>query len=427
MIDTAPVMNVSEQNKVELLAPAGNYEKLEIAIHYGADAVYLAGKDFSLRNFSGNFSDEELAQAIRLAHKHSVKVYLACNIYPRNHEADAISEYLEKIGQIGPDAIIMADPGIISTAQKIIPDIPIHLSTQANTTSYLAAQFWERLGIKRVNTARELSLLEIKQITEKTNLEVEAFAHGAMCISYSGRCLLSNFMTQRDSNRGMCAQSCRWKYSVVEEKRPGLYMPFAEDNRGAYIFNSNDLCMVEHIPEMIDAGIISLKIEGRMKSINYLASTVRIYRQAIDLFYENPEKFHMKPEWISELGSIANRAYCTGFYFNDPEQTIPGYEVTHTSPVNIFVAKVSGNTDDHHAEIGVRNKIFTGDEIEIIQPRGPIKKDRIEAIIDSDGNQVPFAQPNSTVTVKLGSRCEKFDLLRRLDTIISKTEQVINP
>ena len=255
-------------NKPELLAPAGNFEKLKIAIHYGADAVYLAGKEFSLRNFSGNFSEKELFDAVEYAHEKKKKVYLALNIYSRNDEQKEILQLLKRIKKINPDAVIISDPGIILMARQIIPDIDIHLSTQSNTTNYNTAQFWKNMGIKRVNLARELSLVEINGIASKSIIETEIFIHGAMCISYSGRCLLSSFYTLRDSNRGLCSHPCRWRYSVVEEMRPDEYYPLAEDKRGSYIFNSKDLCMVQHIPEIINTGVTSLKIEGRMKGAN---------------------------------------------------------------------------------------------------------------------------------------------------------------
>ena len=261
--------------KPELLAPADNFEKLEIAIHYGADAVYLAGKNFSLRNFSENFSKAELFAAVKLAHHHGLKVYLACNIYSRTHEEADIRSFLSKAGEIAPDALIISDPGIILMAGEIIPHIPLHLSTQANTTNLSAVKFWHKLGVKRVNLARELSLTEIKNIVDYSPIEIETFVHGAMCISYSGRCLLSNFLNNRDSNQGLCSHPCRWQYAVVEKMRPGQYHPFLEDKRGSYIFNSKDLCMIENIPALIQAGISSLKVEGRMKGIYYLASVLK--------------------------------------------------------------------------------------------------------------------------------------------------------
>ncbi|MBW2366874.1 MAG: U32 family peptidase, partial [Deltaproteobacteria bacterium] len=316
-------MSTLGNKRVELLAPAGSFEKLEIAVHYGADAVYLAGKDFSLRNFSGNFTLDELFQAVKFARKRNVKVYVACNTFPRNHEQRAIAEYLDQLEKIDPDALIIADPGVLREAGSRLPHVPIHLSTQANTTNYASARFWESMGVSRVNVARELPLREIKEIADRCRCEIEAFIHGAMCISVSGRCLLSSFMTQRDSNRGMCSHPCRWQYAVVEQRRPEKYFPVAEDTHGTYVFNSQDLCMLSHIPEMVAAGIDSLKIEGRMKSVHYVAATVKTYREAIDAFYDNPQTYQVDKRWVAELSGISHRLYCTGFYFEDPEQISP--------------------------------------------------------------------------------------------------------
>jgi putative protease len=400
--------------KVELLAPAGNFEKLEIAIHYGADAVYLAGKEFSLRNFSKNFTLDELQHAVRYARKHHVKVYAACNVYPKNNEQKSILDYLHSLGEIGIDALIIADPGIFMTASKVIPQIPIHLSTQANTTNLKSALFWQTLGIKRVNLARELSLKEIKEVALHCDLEIEAFVHGSMCIAYSGRCLLSSFMANRDSNRGMCAQSCRWKYAVVEELRPGQYMPIAEDDRGSYMFSSKDLCMIGHIPEIIESGIVSLKIEGRMRSINYLASAVKVYREAIDAYYENPENYMPKKYWRYELETVSNRSYSTGFYFDDPHQISPAYENLRNSGQK-FIGKVTGKSEKHGIKIEVRNKIFKGDTIQILGRKGPVKNDRIHSIFDDRGQPLAFAQPGSMVFVAMDNACYPNDLIRKVD------------
>ncbi len=405
--------NAKKQKKVELLAPAGNFEKLEIAIHYGADAVYLAGKDFSLRNFSENFTLDEMQKAVKFAHGLGVKVYIACNIYSRNNERKAIADFLGALDGICPDALIVADPGIFMEARDLIPQIPVHLSTQANTTNYKSVMFWENLGVKRINVARELSLKEIKEITSFSSIDVEAFVHGAMCISYSGRCLLSSFMENRESNRGECCHPCRFKYAVVEEKRPGKYYPISQDLYGSYIFNSRDLCMIEHIPSMIDSGITSLKIEGRMKGINYVASTVKVYREAIDAYYENPENYKVKKEWIKELNQISHRGYCNGFYLGGPEQIIPNF-YDHKNTGYQFVGKVIKDTDGKNVSIEVRNKLFEGDEVEILTVRGLARKDKIYSIIDENGEAVEFAQPGSRVTVALAESCSKNDLLRRI-------------
>jgi putative protease len=405
-------VNPSSKN-IELLAPAGDFEKLEIAIHYGADAVYVAGKDFSLRNFSGNFSLDELQRAKKLTHAHNVKLYLACNIYSRNFEQNPLSEFLKKIGEINPDAIIIADPGIFLAAQKYIPDIPVHLSTQANTTNYNAALFWQNLGIKRINMARELTFGEIADIALNSSVEIEAFVHGAMCISYSGRCLLSSFMANRESNRGQCAHPCRWKYAIVEESRPGQFMPMLEDSRGTYILNSRDLCMIEHIPLMISAGITSLKIEGRMKGIHYLATTVRAYREAIDRYKADPAGYVVSEALKRELEIINYRGYSTGFYFNAPEQIAPNLDLRNTERKPVFIGKVIRQSASQDTRIEVRNKIYRNEAIEILRPGSPVIKDEILDIIDSHRQSVALAQPGSMVTLKLEHDYSPNDLIRR--------------
>lgn len=402
------------KNKVELLAPAGNFEKFEIAVHYGADAVYLAGKNFSLRNISENFSFDELQKAVKIAHSRNVKIYVACNIYSRNYEQQAISDYLHKIGEIRPDAIIISDPGVFLESRHIMPQIPVHLSTQANTTNYKTVLFWQNLGVKRVNVARELSLKEINEIAVRGQVEVEAFVHGAMCISYSGRCLLSSFMANRDSNRGICSHPCRWKYSVVEELRPGKYMPVFEDERGSYIFNSRDLCMIEHIPEMIESGIDSLKIEGRMKGINYIASAVKVYREAIDSYYADPVSYKVKDGWIKELAGINNRGYCTGFYFGDPEQVSPNYKKFNPSNGRLFIGKVCESNGSNGVNIEVRNKFYKGDFIEILSRKGPVMQDKIDDIFDESSLPLSHAQPGSHVTIKIATKCFSNDLIRKV-------------
>jgi putative protease len=410
------IKNGPKNKKIELLAPAGNFEKLQIAIHYGADAVYLAGKDFGLRNFSENFSLEDLRAAVELSHKQNVNVYVACNIYSRNFEQKAISDYLARLGEIGPDAVIVSDPGIFMEARDVIPHIPLHISTQANTTSYKSARFWKKLGAKRINVARELSLKEISEIVRRSGIEIEAFVHGAMCISYSGRCLLSNFMAKRDSNRGMCSHSCRWKYALVEELRPGKYYPISEDNRGSYIFNSKDLCMIEHLPDLIESGIISFKIEGRMKGINYVASTVKVYREAIDAYLKDPGGYRVRDDWLQEIAGINNRGYCTGFYFNDPDQISPAFESKNDRDP-VFIGKVLGGDTRRGVRIDVRNKFFRGESIEILSRKGPAIQDVIRDIFDENGHVVSFAQPGSRVTIALENDCSGNDLIRRVDIV----------
>jgi len=397
---------------VELLAPAGNFEKLETAVHYGADAVYLGGKDFSLRSFSDNFTPHELTEAVVFAHDHGVKIYVACNIFPRNHEQGAISEHLRMLGGIGIDGVIVSDPGVFSAAKTLIPDIPIHLSTQSNTTNLDSVLFWERLGAARVNMARELSLGEITEIAAKTSIQVEAFVHGAMCIAYSGRCLLSSYLAGRQSNRGACTHSCRWKYGVAEETRPGEYMPIKEDSRGSYIFNSRDLSMVAHLPEMIRSGLSSLKIEGRMKGIHYTASTVKVYREALDSYYENPQNYTVRRDWLETLSDVGPRGYCTGFYLNDPDQITPNFDNDMITPTHRFVGKVINRAGSDRVTIGVRNKIFKGDAISILRPKGAPIEDTILEILKENDTPVPFAQPGSIATIRITAPCGPNDLIR---------------
>ena len=410
-------MTTPKSNKVELLAPAGNFEKLEIAIHYGADAVYLGGKDFSLRNFSGNFRLEEIKQAVVYAHDRGIKVYVTVNIYARNHEQPHIAAYLEKLGALGPDGVIVADPGVFLTARKFLPHIPLHLSTQANSSNYKTVEFWEGLGIRRVNLARELTLAEIKAISAQTQIEIEAFVHGAMCIAYSGRCLLSSFMANRHSNRGMCAHPCRWKYALVEETRDGQYMPIAEDDRGTYIFNSKDLCMIEHIPAMIDAGVSALKIEGRMKGINYLATVVKVYREAIDRYYEDPMGFAVQAEWLVELNRIDRRGFCTGFFLDDPQQTVPDFDFKMGTDTHRFIGKILTADDDGHTRMAVRNKCRVGEQVEILSPRQANRKAIIRSMRDDDGNPIQMAQPNTRVYPDIGVKTKPNDLIRKLTLV----------
>lgn len=407
------VKEIKPLKKIELLAPAGNPEKLDIAMHYGADAVYLGGREFSLRNHSGNFTLEEMASAAVRAHRRGVKVYVACNIYPRNFELDAISRYLKTVEEIGVDAVIVADPGVLTVAREIIPRMPLHLSTQANTTSIDCVRFWEKQGVRRINMARELSLAEIREIASGSTAEIEAFVHGAMCMAYSGRCLLSGFLAGRESNRGLCAHPCRWKYAVVEEFRPGQYMPVVEDDRGAYIFSSRDLCMIRHVPEMIEAGLTALKIEGRMKGINYLASTVKVYREAIEAACSGRPAPRARAEWIEELSRVDSRGFCTGFYFGEPPMSASASPPPPRSREWRFVAKVMESAGPRRAVVEVRNKLFEGDAVEVLSPGVPLRSDAILEIRDSLDRPASFAQPGSRVTVTLENDCLPNDLFRR--------------
>ena len=406
-------LNRTHEGRPELLAPAGNPEKLQIAIHYGADAVYLGGENFSLRNYAGNFSLPEIQAAVHMAHGQGVKVYVTVNAYARSDEFPALEAYLLALADIAPDALIISDMGILTLARKIAPQIPIHLSTQANTTNLEAVRFWSTQGIRRINLARELSLDDIKTIIQKTDIEVETFIHGAMCISYSGRCLLSSFMANRDSNRGLCAHPCRWQYHVVEEKRPGEYFPVTEDQRGTYLFSSKDLCLLPHLPELIASGIGAFKIEGRMKSIHYLASTVKVYRQALDRYFENPAAFRVQPEWTRELARTSLRGTSTGFYFEQAPETRQNY--THETHVvaHQFLGKILQPVGPQRHRMAVRNKIHRGDAVEVLTPQGPAVKDHILDLRTDEDQVVEVAQPNSTVEVLFAHRFEPHDIIRK--------------
>ena len=306
------------RKKPELLAPAGNMEKLKMAVLYGADAVYLGGEAYGLRAQGGNFSRGELAEAARFVHARGKKLYVTVNVYPHNEELEDLPEYLSFLRDVGADAILVSDLGVFFIAKETAPDLPVHVSTQANTVNYAAAEAWARLGAERVVLAREVPLSDIREIRRRSSVELEMFIHGAMCISYSGRCLMSNYFTGRDANRGNCAQACRWRYALMEESRPGQYFPVEEDARGAYIFNSKDLCLMPHLAEVIESGVDSLKIEGRMKSVHYAASVTKAYRMAIDAYFAAPEKFAVDTAWMEELDKVSHRAYTDGFFHGGP-------------------------------------------------------------------------------------------------------------
>ena len=401
--------------KVELLAPAGNYEKLEIAVHYGADAVYLGDPRFSLRHFADNFTVAQMHRAAALLRAHGVKMYVACNIFPNNREASEIGAYLAELAELSPDAVIIADPGVLLTARQTIPHIPVHLSTQANTTTLQSVRFWASQGVRRINLAREMSLAEIREITRSCAVEIEAFVHGSVCISYSGRCLLSRYLDGRDSNRGRCSHPCRWQYHLLEEQRPGQYLPVAEDRHGTYIFNARDLCMIDHLDQMIAAGISALKIEGRMKSVHYLACTVKTYREAIDAYYRAPDRYRVVDAWRRTLAAVNTRGYATHFYLgaagaadlNDTNEKPP---VQRT-----FVAKVLHQDETGGTRIEVRNKLFRHDRVTILRPGYPDTIDTIDEIIDAQGLSLAQAQPNSVVTVRLHLSCRPHDLIQRLE------------
>ena len=376
--------------KPELLIPAGSLEVLRTAVNYGADAVYIGGDVFSLRAKAKNFTKEEMTRGIAYAHSKNVKVYVTANIFAHNDDLKEAEEYFKEMAPIKPDGLIISDPGMFSLAEKYCPEVERHISTQANNTNYLTYRFWYEHGAKRVVSARELSLREIKEIRANIpeDMEIESFIHGAMCISYSGRCLLSNYFTGRDANRGECTHPCRWKYAVEEEKRPGEYLPVFENERGTYIFNSKDLCMIEHLPEMIDAGIDSFKIEGRMKTALYVACVARTYRKAIDDYLESEEKYRANMDWyLSEISKCTYRQFTTGFYFGKPSEESQIYD--NNTYINEYIyLGMSDKTDSESVYIEQKNKFCVGDEIEIMKPDGSNVPTKVLAIHDEDGNEM---------------------------------------
>lgn len=405
--------------KPELLIPASSLEVLKTAVIFGADAVYIGGEAFGLRAKAKNFTREEMAVGIAFAHDHGVRVHVTANILAHNYDLEGAEAYFHELKEMKPDALIIADPGMFMLARRICPEIDIHVSTQANNTNYMTYQFWYDQGAKRVVSARELSLGEIKEIRQHIpdELEIESFIHGAMCISYSGRCLLSSYFTGRDANHGECTHPCRWKYAVVEEKRPGEYLPVYENERGTYIFNSKDLCMIEHIPEMIDAGIDSFKIEGRMKTALYVATVARTYRRAIDDYLESEEKYRANMDWyLSEISKCTYRQFTTGFYFGKPDENTQIYD--NNTYVNEYVylgivgglVQMSGQTC---ARIEQRNKFSVGDNIEIMKPDGRNISVTVSDMYDEQGRHIESC-PHSkqVVDVCLSAVPEVYDILR---------------
>ena len=407
-------------NKIELLAPAGDLEKLKIAIIYGADAVYFGGGSFSLRAGAGGFTLEEMREGIEFAHERGKKCYLTLNIYAHNEDIEPLREYLETIKDLDLDAILVSDPGVLVLIKEYMPDVEIHLSTQANLTNYSAANFWRSMGMKRLVLARELSLEEIKEIRKNLpeDTELEAFVHGSMCISYSGRCLLSNFMTERDSNRGLCAHPCRYKYVLQEEKRPGEFYPIEEDERGTYIMNSKDLCMINYIPDLIEAGIASAKIEGRMKTIYYVASVVGAYRRAIDAYYEDKENWKPDPNWLEELSKASHREFTTGFYFQKPTSQDQNYETSaYVKDYTFLGIVISYDEDTGYALCQQRNKMSLGDDIEIFGPDGNEFNQTITEMKDyNTGEQLESApHPKQMILIKTDQPVKENYILRRKD------------
>lgn len=401
----------------ELLAPAGNMEKLKIAVHYGADAVYLGGEAFGLRNMADNFSVAEMGAALDFCHRKRIKAYLTINSYPRNESLPELEEYLAQIAPLPFDAYIVADPGVIDAVRLVSPERELHLSTQANTINWRSARFWQQQGIRRINLAREMSLDNIRETVIKVpGMECEAFVHGALCISYSGRCLISSMLTGRDANRGECTHPCRWSYHLVEESRPGEYFPVVEDENGTFIFNSRDLCLLEHIPALVASGVHSLKIEGRMKGINYVASVLRVYRQAVDEYLEAPDEWRCRPEWLDELAKLSHRGYTTGFLFGRPRNVGQEYESAYIRSHD-FVGVVDEVRGDGDLLVSVRNRIESGDVIEFIGPG--MRSDSLTlqdfSILPEHGAAVKaeFANPNSRILLTVPFAVEAGDLLRR--------------
>ncbi|MCI1822291.1 MAG: U32 family peptidase [Megasphaera sp.] len=401
---------------MELLAPAGNMDKMKMALLYGADAVYLGGKAFGLRAYSGNFTDEELREAVSFAHSLKKKVHVTVNIFPHNDDFKGLPEYLEYLDSIGVDAILVADPGVFYLARKIVPRMPVHISTQANTTNWISAKFWQEAGAKRVVMAREVSLADIKVIHEKVPVELEGFVHGAMCISYSGRCLLSNYFTQnRDSNRGQCVQACRWKYNIVEETRPGQYFPVTEDDRGTYIFNSKDLCLLPYLPALYEAGLCSLKIEGRMKSVHYVATVVKVYREALDAFERDPEHFSVKQEWLDELEKISHRPYTKGFSVSRPTEADQVYSHSSNTQTHEFIGLVTSyDKEKKIVYLEQRNNFKVGDTVEFLQPRGKNVHHIITKMIDEKNAIITVApHPQMKVGIYIDTPLQPYSMMRR--------------
>lgn len=407
-----------ERKRPELLIPASSLEVLKTAVIFGADAVYIGGEAFGLRAKAKNFSKDDMREGIAFAHEHGAKVHVTVNILAHNDDLPGVEEYLKELRELKPDALIIADPAIFEMAKEICPDIERHISTQANNTNYGTYLFWWKQGAKRVVTARELSLKEIREIREKIpeEMEIESFIHGAMCISYSGRCLLSNYFTGRDANQGACTHPCRWKYAVVEEKRPGEYLPVYENERGTYIFNSKDLCMIGHIPEMIDAGIDSFKIEGRMKTALYVATVARTYRKAIDDYLENPDKYEANMPWyLDQISNCTYRQFTTGFYFGKPDEEAQIYDNNTYIREYTYLGIIGGERDGLY-RIEQRNKFSVGETIEIMKPNGENIQVTVQKILDEEGQEMESAPHSKQVLyVDLEGKAEKFDILRRAE------------
>lgn len=402
---------------VELLIPASSLEVLKIAVVFGADAVYIGGEVYGLRAKAKNFSKEDMAEGIAFAHARGVKVYVTANILAHNNDLPGVRQYFEELRELKPDALIISDPGVFAIAKEVCPEIERHISTQANNTNYGTCRFWWEQGAKRVVTARELSLDEIRGIREQIppEMEIETFVHGAMCISYSGRCLLSNYFTGRDANQGACTHPCRWKYAVVEETRPGEYMPVYENERGTYIFNSKDLCMIEHIPELMESGIDSFKIEGRMKTALYVATVARTYRKAIDDYRMSPELYRQNMDWYrQQIMGCTYRQFTTGFFFGRPSDESQIYDNNTYIRDYTYLGIIEGRNAQGLYQIEQRNKFSVGEEIEVMKPGGDNLTVMVRGITDEDGNPVESApHPKQKLYLDLGIELDQYDILRR--------------
>ena len=400
----------------ELLIPASSLEVLKVAVIFGADAVYIGGEAFGLRAKAKNFTMEEMKEGIEFAHARDVKVYVTANILAHNNDLEGVRAYFKELREIKPDGLIIADPAIFEIAGEVCPEIERHISTQANNTNYGTYNFWHKLGATRVVTARELSLEEIKEIRANipADLEIETFIHGAMCISYSGRCLLSNYLVGRDANQGACTHPCRWKYSIVEETRPGEYMPVFENERGTYIFNSKDLCMIEHIPEILDAGVDSLKIEGRMKTALYVATVARTYRKAIDDYQKDPQIYRDNMPWyLEQISNCTYRQFTTGFFFGKPDETSQIYD-SNTYVKEYTYLGIIGEEREGTYRIEQRNKFSVGETIEVMKPNGENLEVTVKRILTEDGKEQESApHPKQVLYVDLGIKVDEYDILRR--------------
>lgn len=402
------------KKKPELLAPAGDLEKLKTALHYGADAVYLSGTNYGLRAGAENFNIEEMAEGVMLAHKSGAKAYLALNIFAHNEDINALPAYLKEIEPLGVDAIIVSDLGVIDSIKESLPDTELHLSTQSNTTNWRSINFWKKQGVSRVCVARELSLDEISEISDKVDVEIEAFVHGAMCISYSGRCLISSYMTGRSANQGDCAHPCRYRYSLLEETRPGEYFPVEEDERGTYMMSSKDLCMIEHLDKMAEAGISAFKIEGRTKGIAYVGNVVRIYRAAIDHYWARKEDYRPEPGWLDELKAVSNREYTTGFFFGRPDAKGQNYlSSSSSSPSGKEFVGVVRRVNNEEVMLEVRNRLKIGETLEFMGLSGEPQIHLVEAIQGLSGEALLSANPGMTVVLRVAFTAQVSDMVRR--------------